>query len=43
MKILENVEQTFDVPTLTDVHKPWQAKPVAEAVVVLQLPAFLAR
>lgn len=43
LKILEKVKQTFDVPTLTDVHEPWQAKPVAEAVDVLQLPAFLAR
>jgi 2-dehydro-3-deoxyphosphooctonate aldolase (KDO 8-P synthase) len=43
LRILEAVKQTFGVPTLTDVHEPWQAKPVAEVVDVLQLPAFLAR
>lgn len=43
LKILEKVKASFGVPTLTDVHEPWQAKPVAEVVDVLQLPAFLAR
>lgn len=43
LKILEKVKANFGVPTLTDVHEPWQAKPVAEVVDVLQLPAFLAR
>ncbi|MGE0799570.1 MAG: 3-deoxy-8-phosphooctulonate synthase [Lautropia sp.] len=43
LKILDEVKRTFGVPLLTDVHEPWQAKPVAEVVDVLQLPAFLAR
>jgi len=28
---------------LTDIHEPWQAKPVAAVCDVLQIPAFLAR
>ena len=43
LKIFEEVKKTFGVPVITDVHEPWQAKPVAEVVDVLQLPAFLAR
>ncbi|MCP4407735.1 MAG: 3-deoxy-8-phosphooctulonate synthase [Gammaproteobacteria bacterium] len=43
LKIFEAVKDAFDVPALTDVHEPWQAKPTAEVVDVLQVPAFLAR
>lgn len=43
LKIFEAVKAQFGVPVITDVHEPWQAKPVAEVVDVLQLPAFLAR
>ncbi|WP_454738209.1 3-deoxy-8-phosphooctulonate synthase [Cupriavidus necator] len=43
LKIFEAVKAHFGVPVITDVHEPWQAKPVAEVVDVLQLPAFLAR
>jgi len=43
LRIFEAVKAAFGVPVLTDVHEPWQAKPVAEVVDVLQLPAFLAR
>ena len=43
LKIFEAIKANFDVPVLADVHEPWQAKPVAEVVDVLQLPAFLAR
>ena len=31
------------MPVLTDIHEPAQAAPVAEAVDVLQIPAFLCR
>lgn len=31
------------IPTLTDVHEPWQCKIAASAVNVLQIPAFLCR
>ena len=41
--VLAEVRSTFDVPVLTDIHEPWQAKPVAEVCDVLQIPAFLAR
>ncbi|HMC44754.1 MAG TPA: 3-deoxy-8-phosphooctulonate synthase, partial [Caballeronia sp.] len=37
------VKLRFGVPVLTDVHEIEQAKPVAEVVDVLQIPAFLAR
>ena len=43
MKIFEAVKKEFNVPIITDIHEPYQAKPVAEVVDVLQLPAFLAR
>jgi 2-dehydro-3-deoxyphosphooctonate aldolase (KDO 8-P synthase) len=43
LRILQKLKAEFDVPLMTDVHEVWQAKPVAEVVDVLQLPAFLAR
>lgn len=43
LRIFEEVKREFSVPVITDVHEPDQAKPVAEVVDVLQLPAFLAR
>ncbi|MCY1490318.1 2-dehydro-3-deoxyphosphooctonate aldolase [compost metagenome] len=43
LKIFEAVKAEFGVPVITDVHEPWQARPVAEVADVLQLPAFLAR
>jgi 2-dehydro-3-deoxyphosphooctonate aldolase (KDO 8-P synthase) len=43
LRIFEEIKNTFDLPLITDVHEPHQAKPVAEVVDVIQLPAFLAR
>ncbi|RTR03456.1 3-deoxy-8-phosphooctulonate synthase [Halomonas nitroreducens] len=43
LEILAEVKARFGVPVITDVHEPWQAKPVAEVADVIQLPAFLAR
>ncbi len=43
LKIFEELKKTFDVKIITDIHEPHQAKPVAEVVDVIQLPAFLAR
>jgi 2-dehydro-3-deoxyphosphooctonate aldolase (KDO 8-P synthase) len=43
LAILQAVRQEVGVPVLTDVHTPDQAAPVAEAVDVLQTPAFLCR
>ena len=43
LKILAEVGRELGVATLTDVHLPSQAAVAAEAVDVLQVPAFLAR
>ncbi|HWA49775.1 MAG TPA: 3-deoxy-8-phosphooctulonate synthase [Dongiaceae bacterium] len=43
LPILAELRETFGVPMLTDVHAPEQCAPVAEAVDVLQIPAFLCR
>ena len=43
LKIFQAVKERFDCPTITDIHEPSQAQPVAEVVDVLQIPAFLAR
>lgn len=43
LEILAAIRAEFGVPTLTDIHEPWQAQPVAEVVDVLQIPAFLCR
>ena len=41
--ILAEVRETVGCPVITDVHAPDQCAPVAEAVDVLQIPAFLCR
>ena len=43
LKILSKVSETFDVPTLTDIHQNSDAAMAAEYVDVLQIPAFLVR
>jgi len=43
LKILRKVSETFDVPTVTDIHQVSDAKKAAEYVDVLQIPAFLVR
>jgi 2-dehydro-3-deoxyphosphooctonate aldolase (KDO 8-P synthase) len=43
LKILQEVGQSFVVPVLTDIHESWQAAAAAQAVDVLQIPAFLCR
>jgi 2-dehydro-3-deoxyphosphooctonate aldolase (KDO 8-P synthase) len=43
LRILADVRARVGVPVLTDVHEPWQVKPTAEVVDVLQTPAFLCR
>jgi 2-dehydro-3-deoxyphosphooctonate aldolase (KDO 8-P synthase) len=42
-RILRRVAQTIKVPVLTDVHQAADVPRVAEAVDVLQIPAFLCR
>ncbi len=43
LAILAEVRERTGLPTLTDVHAPEQCAPAAEAVDVLQIPAFLCR
>ncbi|HAZ57332.1 MAG: 3-deoxy-8-phosphooctulonate synthase [Bacteroides graminisolvens] len=43
LKILKKVSDTFNVPTVTDIHSPEEAVMAAEYVDVLQIPAFLCR
>ena len=43
LAILAEVRDRLGCPVLTDVHEPWQCAPVADAVDVLQIPAFLCR
>ncbi|MCC6728042.1 MAG: 3-deoxy-8-phosphooctulonate synthase [Chthonomonadales bacterium] len=43
LRRLAAVRERVGVPVLTDIHEPWQARPVAEIVDILQIPAFLCR
>ena len=43
LRILARVKSELGLPLLTDVHEPGQAKPAAEIVDCLQVPAFLCR
>ena len=43
LAILAAVRERFRIPVLTDVHDAAQCDPAAEAVDVLQIPAFLCR
>jgi 2-dehydro-3-deoxyphosphooctonate aldolase (KDO 8-P synthase) len=43
LKILAELRETYGCPVLTDVHTAEQCAPTAEAVDVLQIPAFLCR
>jgi 2-dehydro-3-deoxyphosphooctonate aldolase (KDO 8-P synthase) len=43
LPILAEVREKWGCPVLTDVHESEQCAPVAEAVDVLQIPAFLCR
>lgn len=43
LKILRKVSETFEVPTITDIHEISDASMAAEYVDVLQIPAFLVR
>ena len=43
LKILQEVSETFNIPVITDIHEPNQAKIVGEICEVIQIPAFLAR
>jgi 2-dehydro-3-deoxyphosphooctonate aldolase (KDO 8-P synthase) len=43
LKILSKVREKTGLPILTDLHTPEQARPVAEVVDFIQVPAFLCR
>ncbi len=43
LRILSEVRKEFDIPVVTDIHTPSDAAMAAEAVDVLQIPAFLCR
>ena len=43
LPIMAEVRETYGCPVLTDVHEPDHCAAVAEAVDVLQIPAFLCR
>ena len=43
LEILAEIRETLGVSVITDVHTPDQAAPAAEAVDMLQTPAFLCR
>ena len=43
LKILRKVSETFNVPTVTDIHTNEDANKAAQYVDILQIPAFLVR
>ena len=43
LPIFAEVREKLGLATLTDVHESWQCAQVAQAVDVLQIPAFLCR
>ena len=43
LAILAETKRQYGIPTLTDVHSPEEARAAADAVDVLQIPAFLCR
>lgn len=43
LPVFAEIRESLDLPVLTDVHDAAQCAPVAEAVDILQIPAFLCR
>jgi len=43
LPVFAEIRERYGLPVLTDVHETWQCARVAEAVDVLQIPAFLCR
>ncbi|MDY0163885.1 3-deoxy-8-phosphooctulonate synthase [Desulfobotulus sp.] len=43
LRTLERVQTSIGVPVISDIHLPEQAKPAAEVLDMLQIPAFLCR
>ncbi|KKL49466.1 hypothetical protein LCGC14_2315210 [marine sediment metagenome] len=43
LDMLEEIRESYGLPTLTDIHEPRQARPVSKIVDVIQTPAALCR
>lgn len=43
LKILQRIQKEFDLPVITDVHSPEEAKIAGSVCDVIQIPAFLCR
>lgn len=43
LRILEKIKKEFNLPIVTDVHTPEEARAAAEVCDVIQIPAFLCR
>ena len=43
LRILKNIRSDFQVPVVTDIHEAYQAQLAAQAVDLIQIPAFLSR
>ena len=43
LRILQKVNDTYNLPICTDIHEPWQAEKAAAVCDILQIPAFLCR
>lgn len=43
LKVLDEVANSLELPTTTDIHLPEHAEPVGQVCSLLQIPAFLAR
>ncbi len=43
LRILEKVKKEFNIPVITDVHSPEEAKAAGSVCDILQIPAFLCR
>jgi 2-dehydro-3-deoxyphosphooctonate aldolase (KDO 8-P synthase) len=41
LKMLQKIKETFGFPILSDIHYPAQAKPAAEVLDIIQIPAYL--
>lgn len=43
LEMLQTIKDKYDLPIVTDIHTPEQAKAVSEVADILQIPAFLCR
>jgi len=43
VRILSRIKQELNIPIITDIHEPYQAKIVEEVADIIQIPAFLCR